>query len=692
MIWKGLATRAFFNRKSNQPSRHLTAWQKYIDYTNQESLITWIELIQRCYGFSFSQIRAGISLLEQEQAKLSLQEQRSIILLLTMLLKASSDGNIRLQRSILFEKLRIPWSDIQDENEMDANKDMLEQLEADITYLEHHFILLTKKISQIISYSEPTRPLIMLDQASACYIQRFYIYEQRLIRKLDTMLRTHSHSLVFNELQAQACVEKVIGTLAGSFEINQEQKRALQKVLEKQLVVISGGPGTGKTATVVNILRVLLEYAHMAQYKKPEEYRIYIAAPTGRAATRIAESIIQAKNQFPYDMNIDACLPDSGSTLDKLLGMSLNNQYQPRYHEENPLLADIVLVDEASMVDLHRMTFLLEALPAECKLVLVGDKNQLPSVEAGAILSNLMPLETERTLNTHAMCDHVVELIHSYRSTQRIKDLAQAINIKNWQRVESILTQHSTSVDLIDLDSFCFIPFHSNPAHHFNQVETLLRLFPFEKLAELCQENFTNEEGRVKQAFSNQFETIFHLLNSTIFLSPIHGSEYGTERINQRCRNLANDSMHTLYPGLPLMITYNDYTHHLFNGDRGVVVWDSSHEVFRVLFRSNQRDHSKAASDDEFPFRLVNVSQLRNYEMAYAMTIHKSQGSEYERVVILASPESKRILTKETLYTAITRAKSSCILISENDFIKTVVEKEIQRDSGIRDFLVKTVS
>ena len=443
------------------------------------------------------------------------------------------------------------------------------------------------------------------------------------------------------------------------------QAVAVAACLRSRFSVITGGPGTGKTTSVARLIAMLLE--------QNPDVRIALAAPTGKAATRLGEAVQQTLGQIGLASAIRDRLLSAGSTLHRLLG------YHPhddtfRHNASNPLEFDVVIVDEASMVPLLLMDTLFAAVLPDARIVLLGDHDQLASVESGTVLADLVEASGALT-SAHGAAlatayatlsgidlptsnvvaplrDTVVRLVRSHRfdDTKGIGALARAIRdgdadgaIAVLQRPDESLVRGAESVQEDQwLDTL------AEPANVlFAAASPGAALEALGRIRVLCATN----------------------------IGPA-GTDAITPRIEQMLRRHGHDVTGRFYKGRPLLITRNDYALGLFNGDIGVV-WtevDDGVGVHRAFVSSP--DIGKAATGFPLP-------QLPDAVTAWAMTVHKSQGSEFDTIVVVLPDNDVRTLTRELLYTAVTRAKSRVIIVGPDESLRLAVGRTVQRGSGL---------
>lgn len=472
-----------------------------------------------------------------------------------------------------------------------------------------------------------------------------------------------------------------------AIELSDEQLGAITRALGGQLTVISGGPGTGKTSIVVSVLRALSRLDC-----KPE--RIAIAAPTGKAANRLAESIRSYLSALAEPGPLDRALIDSKiepRTLHRLLGWSPSRS-KFRHQAHNPLPADVVIVDEASMIDLEMMGALLGAVHPEAKLVLLGDAEQLPSVDAGAVLRDLLPAGSAPDRRSEIAC----RLTKSYRmdpndpAGRNILSIARAINegevgalfeaeepITFRAAVEDVFFQ---KVELLDAQGASFDTFLDR-WHR----EAILGLPGFDALVRreyhLQGGAFSGEDEAALQRLFRHFEG-HRILCVTRGNRHRSGADSVNEALHRRAAATAKATVREggFLPGEPVMMQRNDYARGLFNGDQGLVLrvreGDEEGHRFRAVFPSGGGFHS---------FSLEGLrNQLRH---SYAMTIHKSQGSEFDVVALLLPDTPMPLLSREILYTGVTRARKGVLLVGSRPILEFGVRRRLERHSGIGERL-----
>ncbi|MDN3610811.1 exodeoxyribonuclease V subunit alpha [Vibrio ostreicida] len=464
------------------------------------------------------------------------------------------------------------------------------------------------------------------------------------------------------------------------------QKVAAAVALTRRFAVISGGPGTGKTTTVTKLLAALIAQATQSG-KVPV---IKLVAPTGKAAARLTESIGKAISELAVSPEQKVNIPTDASTLHRLLG-ALPNSVEFRHNSANPLHLDILVVDEASMVDLPMMYKLVDALPKQARLILLGDKDQLASVEAGAVLGDicsfshlgyssaqaaqLIQLTGYQTftqqLNTGpTLADSLCMLQKSYRFDARsgIGQLAKAVNSGLIDQVDWVWQKDFADIATFPVDG-----------QHYNAMIQLLvgeYCHYLKRLTELKVDLKTQEPEPIQ----HRAKAALDLFARCRLLCALREGDFGLTELNVRIeralskRKLIQLKEETWYHGRPVMVVRNDYALGLYNGDIGLCIRDDSvgENRLRVFF--------------ELPDGSVKSflpSRVPEHETAYAMTIHKAQGSEFEHTLMILPPDFTPLLTRELIYTGITRAKRRLSLYTNREVMVRGVRSTTARASGL---------
>lgn len=510
------------------------------------------------------------------------------------------------------------------------------------------------------------RKPLWLDADGRLYLGRHARYEAGVAQALKQLLAATSREA------SDADVTLLRSLLEKHFTLDAEQPdwqaMAVLTGLVSPLTVITGGPGTGKTTTVLWLLLALLERALKAGQALPH---IALAAPTGKAAARLGESLHGRLAAMDIDDDIRAALPGTAATLHRLLGVRRNSS-RFHHHRDHPLPADVVVVDEASMVDLPLMARLLDALHPQAQLVLLGDRDQLASVEAGHVLAAICSAAGEggvsrsradlvqrvlgcriaSTDNAPPCADAVVALRHSHRfgDDSGLGRLAAVIRRGDAQAVQDGLRENRFAhVDLVQpLDAAAWVVTH-------------------------CVERFA-----ALATLRNPGEALEKAAGLRV-LTALREGPAGCVGINaaleRELRRRAGVGAHARwYPGRLLLVTENDIDSGLFNGDIGIAWPDESGQLAAWF----------AMPDG---MRAWPLSSLPVHVPGFAMTIHKSQGSEFDEVVIVLPHEGARVLGRELLYTAVTRARERVSLVAGARVVGRSVARSTRRFSGLPERL-----
>jgi exodeoxyribonuclease V alpha subunit len=534
--------------------------------------------------------------------------------------------------------------------------------------------LKTLSQTRVVGRPGEFRPLI-LDKKNRLYLYRYWDYENRLSNTIKSRIKENIQGIdrsVLNDSLNRLFPNN------GTNEFNWHKVAGVIAAFKK-FCVITGGPGTGKTFTTAKILALLLE---LSRKGKPS---ILLAAPTGKAAARIGESIRAAKKTLNCSDDIIDAIPSEAYTIHRMLKTIPGSPYF--YHNaENPLTADIVVVDEVSMVDLALMAKLLSAVKNDARVILIGDRDQLASVEAGFVMADIcdshnihvfsecfyrqfekitgckMEISSEKLKDSPGLYDCMVVLKRSYRftDTSGIGECSRAVNNGKFDETFSILKSNSNQIDwkkisgTKDLSTALPKEIINGYSDYLNCRDPHRALALFNRFRILCAVKFgvlgVIEINRLTEEILNRNDLI----------------------------ELDNLSTYPWYRGRPVLISRNDYNLELFNGDIGITMPEPD---------SNSKNLYVYFSDISGRLRRFLPHRLPEHETAYAMTVHKSQGSEFEKVLLILPDQDYPVLTRELLYTGITRAKSHISIWGKEEIIKTTILRKISRNSGLKDAL-----
>lgn len=533
------------------------------------------------------------------------------------------------------------------------------------------------------------RKPLLLDGGNL-YVQRMWRHEESLGDALRSRmaLDVEAPDPALLSRTMDAMLERVPARGGAPIRLSDEQREAVLGALRLPLAVISGGPGTGKTSIVVSILRMLVRLG------TPLE-RIALAAPTGKAAHRMSESILGYLGAIAEpeaaDRSLAASCPEP-RTLHRLLGWS------PRadgflHHERNPLPESVVIVDEASMIDLQLMERLLRSLRPDARLVLLGDAEQLPSVDAGAVLRDLLPPPGTKDARSRFSS----RLTQSFRmdpsdpAGRNILTVARAINdgaaAGLFEGDEPIRIRHDA--ETVEFQGVELLE-PGNTGSGGASLEGFLerwdraRIRGLPGFAELSKREYVHADGAFLPEDEAALSRLFRHFEEQRILCVTRGDSMssGAEAVNLALHRKALARLGgghregSFLPGEPVILQRNDYARGLFNGDQGLVVRvrdvnDASHR-FQAVFR-------RAGS-----FAIFGLDGLRAHlRHAYAMTVHKAQGSEFDRIALILPEAPMPLLTRELVYTALTRSRKGAVIVGARAVLESGVVNRLERHSGI---------
>ena len=554
------------------------------------------------------------------------------------------------------------------------------------------------------SHAEPTNQPLVLDDDGRLYLHRHFDLERRLARRL-----LQSAAPLPVDAAADAATTAQLARLfqpASATDGPDWQMLAAAMALRGRLTVVSGGPGTGKTTTVVNLLACLLA--------RTPDARVVLAAPTGKAAARLAEALRQRAAHLPPDLQDR--LPTTATTVHRLLGVrpgrgGVAGAGEQAFEQSasHPLALDLLVLDEASMLDLALATRLLEAVPAHARIVLLGDKDQLAAVESGAVFAELSadptlspaatahlaqlcdlpagqiqaPARLRATDLPGALPDSVVWFQRNFRfgSASAIGRLAADILAGQPAAVQATLrggggggggggAGAGSSDPLQWLDDAGAQPAAATLAAvtdgHADYVQACR--------SALAAGNATDDAtAAALLAAFNRFRVLCALREGPRGVQAINDGT--SRRLRRSITGEPGDARQPWFAGRPVMVLRNDPTLQLFNGDIGITL-PGPDGALRVLF--------PAAADARGHWRAVPPARLPAHETAWAMTVHKAQGSEFDAVLLLLPSQRSRVLSRELLYTGVTRARQRVQLAASADVLAAAVLASSQRHAGLQ--------
>ena len=517
--------------------------------------------------------------------------------------------------------------------------------------------------SSAVSEHEGATPLKLIGER--LYLNRMWQNEQAVA----CFFGAENRAISLDEEQ----VVSVLNQLFDPMPDTDWQKVAAAVALTRRISVISGGPGTGKTTTVAKLLAALV------QLSGAQNLRIQLAAPTGKAAARLTESLGSALRRLPLDDAQKAALPNDACTLHRLLGAQPNSQ-RLRYHAGNPLHLDVLVVDEASMVDLPMMAKLINAMPAHARVIFLGDRDQLASVEAGAVLGDICHYVThgyssERAAElsrltgyslpvgegaqASALRDGLCLLQKSYRfdSQSGIGQLAFAVNASDVKQARAAFTKGFADITKQ--------PLRETEDHAVMIADAVEGYRPY---LELMHNNA--EPAAILEAFG-RYQLLCALRDGPFGVSGLN-NRIELALIQKRLIERPNQAASRWYNGRPIMISRNDSSLGLFNGDIGIAL--DRGEGLRVWFPM-----------PDGTIKSVQPSRLPGHDTAYAMTVHKSQGSEFDHAALVLPNQYTAVVTRELVYTAITRARSRLSLYADDRVLEKAIVTKTERRSGLME-------
>lgn len=484
-----------------------------------------------------------------------------------------------------------------------------------------------------INFDQNINDNLISDDGSSGYIvhntgkagfRRFYNQEQFI---QDEFQSSNKHSINTDKLKQVLNQLKAISKIDVTQDVDLQWQASLAFLLHNRFI-LSGGPGTGKTTTVI---RMMLMYKGLYP-----ENKIALAAPTGKAANRLIQSIHSNVFSINLPTKMQETLSTTAQTLHRLLGYNPQNN-KLKYNQNNPLPYDLIIVDESSMLDISMTHCLLKALKPSTQLVLIGDKNQLPAVEAGNVFADLCESNKQQNISVN-----ILRQIEANTDINNLKINNYVELTKNYRFIQGSIV-YKLSTAMIN--------------------EDYQKLLSYKVHDEFSWINPINKEVKVKNL--TQWYKSIPINETGVLLSPTNFGKNSVDELNQLATRLLYGNKQRS-ENMPIMVTKNDYTLNIFNGDIGHLQWlDGKWQV--VFIVENQKQH-------------IQLDAIHQWQIAHAISIHKSQGSEYDHVLI-AIPDNmeNEILTNQLLYTAITRAKSSVTLWASEEIVNKIMTTNANR-------------
>jgi len=502
-----------------------------------------------------------------------------------------------------------------------TNRTVVQESTDQVRFPEYNeWIKKLQTASMVSSAIDPLCTPLVLDPDHRLYLSKYYDFQNRLVKNIA------QRALCYPVKKDQTVVNKIVDSYFDGKDTHTEpQKSAVKNALLNPLTIISGGPGTGKTFVTTLIKKTFVSYAEVNGLEAP---KIICVAPTGKAASKM----------------------DQGRTIHSVL-KPLKNTTGFFYCKKNPLLLDMMIIDEASMVDILLLTRLLEAVPLEAKIIISGDQYQLSSIQAGSVFSDIC--------RAKGLTANLFVLEHNFRSRGKtgIENLSKAINKNDDDKLEKIMTSGRYS-DVI------FEGISDN-----DSLQDILKKYIVKGFKPLFA--------------SRTIETALAHLDKFKILCAHNSGEYGTLQINHVCEKILrseyNFDIQERFFKKIIMVNTNDYKKNLFNGETGIIVEKNGERAFFT-------------SLDTGALKEYRVSDLPQFEAAFAITIHKSQGSEFDTVLIIIPSKMSPVMTRQLLYTGVTRAKKSVIIVGNINILKAAMNMSVKRNSGISKALEKEIS
>ena len=544
--------------------------------------------------------------------------------------KTSRDGHICFDISQNANKI-ILLSDKQAEDAISDNQaDSDNQIKIKLPGKEQWIKALK---SSIVVGKDSDFPLV-LDADHKLYLAKYFDYQKRIVQNISERIKNQSPHIDMSAPDIELDIEldkHFINLKEHLPDMTQgilTQREAVQKALQNNFLIISGGPGTGKTYITDNIATV---FKNLSKTKVPARpVSIVNTAPTGKAASKLK----------------------AGVTIHRLLQIKPNAQITQKKTKKS-IAADLVIIDEASMIDIALMTKLLEAIPVSCKVIIIGDKNQLGSIETGSVFADICRSES--------LDKFIVNLKFNFRSGQEkgINKLAKAINSGDLQEIENILIKAESKV----FKDLSFIDINDS-----SEITTKFQNLIIKEYTPYLKEN--------------DLELAYKKLGNFKILCSHRKNLFGTNKLNsitekilQSCQT--HDNKQNALKSI-VMITKNDYHNSLFNGDMGMVI--KVNGKTKAVFMNETGD-----------LQSFDLSELKAFEYAFAITVHKSQGSEFDHVLLILPPDASTLLTRELLYTAITRARKKVTIAGNINVIKDAAIFDSKKESGVTKLLNKAI-
>ncbi len=542
-----------------------------------------------------------------------------------------------------------------------------------------NFHLLNQVSDKFLSSSDAYTPFVFYD--GNLYLQRYFKYESTIVALLkkkienSTIKKNEYRKSIeqFIELVKSQTADYALDGLEEDEKIDW-QLIAVLRTLQNDFSIITGGPGTGKTTTLSKLLLILFTINPGA--------RVALAAPTGKASMRMMESLKEKSANFPAEI-LRMIHELQSFTLHRMLGYQANSIYF-KHNSDNPLPYDWIIVDEASMIDLPMFAKLLEACKPSARLLFLGDKDQLASVEAGSLLGDLciaagnlnrFSKQDNDWLNTFiSSLERRIPANYSIENALPFSESISALRFSHRFSEQGDIGQLSLAI-IQGQDEKALALLNSYKAEQISMIDQNSNS---EMIGFVSSYILYMEEQNIEEALSK--------INKIRVLVTVREGECGLYAINKKIEKILHSVRpdliqpnSTFYHNRPVMITKNNYDLGLFNGDIGIVRRDADTQKLKVYFEAVEKGMSP---------RVFSTASISDCETVFAMTIHKSQGSEFEKVmVVLPNQSDNPVLTRELLYTGVTRAKKSAVIMGSEEVFRAGINRQVVRFSGLHQRL-----
>ena len=509
--------------------------------------------------------------------------------------------------------------------------------------------LIDKKTRAKFTYD---KKLPVVIENSQIYLRRYYEYEKDAASEIISRASASAENLPSEVISAAE-------TLLSALDITEEEKKiSVMNALSKKVSFISGGPGTGKTSLAVNIILLYIK----KKLLKGERPSIALCAPTGKAAAHLKKSVEGALSKIRDNDKVNALfdkeikyVPLKGETVQKLIGTKIGS-ISAKFNKNEPLPYDLIIADETSMFDLSLMKKLFSALSPSASIVFLGDKDQLASVQAGSVFGDICSFsKIESGIhpdNTKSLAESITVLKKSFRfdPDKGIGKISKAVNESDIKGVQ----------DAFDSDDN--IRFIENSESSFQGFRKKLK-----EIIESEIKRYSNDYPYIFPVNKAKPEELLSRMKNIQILSALRKGPGGFSEINTIVEEIFSLTGN-IYHGMPVMAVENDYDMKIFNGDTGIIC---------------KEERLNAYFPGDNALRKINPYLLKSYEKSFCMTVHKSQGSEFENVIFVLPNEDSRVLTKELIYTAITRAKKNITIIGSKEILNAGILRKTERSSGL---------